>query len=225
MRIEDILKKLPKSFKDITVKQYQDIHPFIGEDSIDGNTKIVEYFSGCSFDFLQTQTETGDLKKAFKKVSFLFSEKQFRGKRYLRINGCWYKLESNPDKLNGGQYTSIKTYCQIDPIKHLHDIAAVAYKSFKLKHQYKDGNQIYTKYFTWVYDSTNHEEISKAILERTAKDIVPALFFCSRALKRSIATSKDYLKAQKIINNRIKEILSDESFMQSGDFTQLLTKS
>lgn len=224
MEIKDILKKLPKSLKEITVKQYQDIHPFIGEDSIDGNTKIVSYFSGCSFDFLQSQVETGDLKKAFKRISFLFSEKQFSGKKYLRIKGRWYKLESNPDKLNGGQYTSIKTYCQIGSVKHLHDIATVAYKSFKFKHQYKDGNQIYTKYFTWVYDSTNHDEVSKAILERPAKEIVPVLFFCSKVLRLSILTSPHYLKSQKIIQERLKEILSDESFILSGDFTQLLTK-
>lgn len=224
MEIKDILKKLPKSLKDISVKQYQSIHPFIGEDSVDGNTRIVSYFTGLSFEYLQEYVELGDLRKAFERISFLFSDKKFKGKKYLRINGRFYKLENNPDKLNGGQYTSIKTYCDIDSIKHLHDIATVAYRSFKFKHQYKDGNQIYTKYLCWVYDSTYHDEVSKAILERPAQDIVPVLFFCSRVFKRSMETSKEYLKAQKVIAERIKEILSDESFMLSGDSMRPLMK-
>jgi len=211
--------KLPKSLKDIKVKQYQTIAPLLSDLNLDTWINIMSILSGKTTEQIE-DIDTGTFKKYRKQLQFLLADKPQFVKKYLWINGSLYKGTNNADDLNTSQYVAIKTFLsQGSPVEQLHNIAPCCYKRFKFRHQYKSGNKIVTKYLGFFYNGDDHVKLSEAFLNKPTSDVLPLVFFCFRVLYNSTIDSEAYLEAQKVIANRMEEIhqlILDESFLSTG---------
>lgn len=205
---------IPKSFKDITVKDYQAIHPFVIKDDLDSWVYIVAYFLKKSIKQVEDEIEGDKLKAYFKQLSFLKTTSFPVLYKYIWIKGRLYKAVKSEKKLTAGQYVGIKTFCQQgDVIQMLPDLAACCYRKLTLK--------------GWKYDGSIHEEIRNEMLKQPAHKILPVVFFCSKVLIYWIKDTEVYSNSQKIIAERMKELeelICAEASMIIGGGTPQLTK-
>jgi hypothetical protein len=218
--------KLPKSLKDIKVKQYQTIYNDIqiannstGLTSIDAMVRIISFFTGHSIEYLE-DLDRKVIKANIKKLSFLLADKPQLVKKYIWVNGSLYKGTNNADDLNASQIIGIKTFLsQGTAVEQLHNLAPCSYKKFKFRHQYKSGNTIVTKYLGFFYNGDDHVKLSEAFLNKPTSDVLPLVFFCFRVLYNSTVDTEAYLEAQKTIQSRMAEIhqlILDKNFLNIG---------
>ena len=197
--------RLPKSLKDIKVKQYQTIAPLLSDLNLDTWIKIMSILSGKTTEQIE-DIDTGVFKKYRKQLQFLLADKPQFVKKYLWINGSLYKGTNNADDLNTSQYVAIKTFLsQGSPVEQLHNIAPCCYKKLTFK--------------GWKYNGDDHVKLSEAFLNKPTSDVLPLVFFCFRVLYNSTIDSEAYLEAQKVIASRMEEIhqlILDESFLNTG---------
>lgn len=213
--------KLPNSLKDINVKQYQEIHPSIVKiktlnDPLDIAQEWCKVISILTVKHVEEieDLDLNILKKHVKQLSFLLDESPKLIYKYLCINGSLYKGTNNAEALNTSQIIAIKTFLsQGDYIDQLHNLAPCSYKKLTWK--------------GWKYNGDDHVKLSNAFLKKSAQDIIPVVFFCSKVLQHLIENSEAYLQSKKTIAERMDEInqlLSSGSFSITGDGTPQLTK-
>ena len=96
--------------------------------------------------------------------------------------------------LNTARYVSISTLMQDNKaIENLCDIGALCYEKL-----------------TWngfKYSDKYHKELAKELKKQSIAHIYPVVFFCLRALLHLSKTSVAYLEAEKIIQERMEEIM------------------
>lgn len=224
--------KVPKSLKDITVKQYQTIAPDLKLSQTTDNEdlrlqawiNILSNLTGKTVDEIESLDRL-EFKKYRKQLDFLLLPKPSLVTKYLWIGGSLYKATNDAYKLNTAQYVAIKTFMKDnDAIEQLHHLAACSYKRFKFKHQFKRGDKVITKYCSFVYEGDRHVKLSEAFLNKSAHNVLPIVFFCSNVLLNSMENMEAYSEAEKVIAERMKEInqlLLDRSFLNTGDGMQL----
>jgi hypothetical protein len=205
--------KLPKSLKEITVQQYQEIHPSILKvtelsDPLDINLEWCRIISILTVKHVdEIESLDLDVIKGYKKqLSFLLEDKERLITKFIWINGCLYKGTNNAEGLNASQVVAIKTFLsQGNYIDQMHNLAPCVYKKLTWK--------------GWKYNGNDHIKISNKILKKSSYDIIPVVFFCSKVLKNLMESSEPYLKAKKIIQERIVEISRlalEESSLSTG---------
>lgn len=209
---------LPYSYKDVSVEKYQEIFPTLQkilaeEDPEKKDEHQIQLLAMFGFPDLTVEKRI----KALKQISFLSSNEYKLVHKHLWIKGKLYKAENNVEKLLTSQYISIKTIIQEgEVIPHLTNLAPLCYKRFKWKHKYKEGKVERTKYFSFVYDSSDHTELSEWFKTAPCHKVLPLVFFCSIVYKHWIQNTEAYLNSQKIIKEEMKKLLSDESFLNTG---------
>ncbi len=213
--------KLPKSLKDISVQQYQEIHPSILKLSELTDTlekalewcKIISVLTVKHVDEIEA-IDLNVLKGYIKQLSFLMDDSERLITKYIWINGSLYKGTNNAEGLNASQVVAIKTFLsQGNYIDQMHNLAPCVYKKLTWK--------------GWKYNGSEHIKVSNAILKKSSYDIIPVVFFCSRVLRNLMEGSEHYLQAKKIIADRMVEIsrqVLEESSLNIGDGTPQLTK-
>jgi len=213
--------KLPRSLKDITVQQYQEIHPSILKiaELTDTLEKALEW---CKIISILTVKHVDEieaidlniLKGYIKQLSFLMEDKERLVTKFIWINGSLYKGTNNAEGLNASQVVAIKTFLsQGNYIDQMHNLAPCVYKKLTWK--------------GWKYNGSDHIKVSNAIAKKSAYDIIPVVFFCSRVLRSLIEDSEHYSQAKKIIAERMVEIsrlVLEESSLNIGDGMPQLTK-
>lgn len=225
------MKSLPKSYKDLSVEKYQELFPTI-QKAINEPDDDKRYelslelcrLLGNPIDSLTIREQA----KAIKQISFLKTNQYELVYKYIWIKGVLYKAENDVEKLLAGQYVSIKTIIQDGEIvPHLDKLAPLCYKRFKFKHQWNEGGVKRTKYFSFVYDSDNHNELSDWFKTASCHKALPIVFFCSMVYRHWIRNTAAYLNSQKILKVReeeINQLLSDENFINTGLGMQLSMK-
>ncbi len=213
--------KLPKSLKDISVQQYQEIHPSILKLSELTDTlekalewcKIISVLTVKHVDEIEA-IDLNVLKGYIKQLSFLMDDSERLITKYIWINGSLYKGTNNAEGLNASQVVAIKTFLsQGNYIDQMHNLAPCVYKKLTWK--------------GWKYNGSEHIKVSNAILKKSSYDIIPVVFFCSRVLRNLMEGSEHYLQAKKIIADRMVEIsrqVLEESSLNIGDGMPQLTK-
>lgn len=213
--------KLPKSLKDISVQQYQEIHPSILKLSELTDTlekalewcKIISVLTVKHVDEIEA-IDLNVLKGYIKQLSFLMDDSERLITKYIWINGSLYKGTNNAEGLNASQVVAIKTFLsQGNYIDQMHNLAPCVYKKLTWK--------------GWKYNGSDHIKVSNAIAKKSSYDIIPVVFFCSRVLRNLMEGSEHYLQAKKIIADRMVEIsrqVLEESSLNIGDGTPQLTK-
>ena len=200
--------KLPKSYKQISTKQYQKIYPYLKDIGTDSWVQIISILGNVSTDYVE-DINLKDLKKHVKQLSFLLTNNYQLVYKYVWIKGSLYKAINEADKLNTAQYISIKTFLQSgEMVDQLHNLAACSYKKLTLR--------------GWKYKGDNHEMLANAFLDKPAHKTLPMVFFCSKVLRYWMESTEGYLNSQIVIQGRMAEInqlILDESFLITGDGT------
>lgn len=208
--------KVPKSLKDITVKQYQTIAPDLKLSQTTDNEdlrlqawiNILSNLTGKTVDEIESLDRL-EFKKYRKQLDFLLLPKPSLVTKYIWIGGSLYKATNDAYKLNTAQYVAIKTFMKDnDAIEQLHHLAACSYKKLTWK--------------GWKYVGKDHVKLSEAFLNKSAYSVLPIVFFCSNVLLNSMENMEAYSEAERVIADRMKEInqlLLDKNFLNTGDGT------
>ncbi len=216
--------KLPVSYKDLRVKDYQSIHPFIKDKmTFDDWMTVLSKVCGLTIAELET-IPLKKLKDYFVLISFLGKLPSINNRKYLRVGKHLLKKETDAENLCVAQYATIKELCKDgNAIQNIHHIAACSYRIFKVRHKYMESGVQKSKWFSFVYDANYHKEISESILTKNIQSVYGVVFFCSKALKHLMVNTEDYLKAQEVIREREQEILrmiQEGTLLTSGDGMQ-----
>ena len=195
--------KLPYSYHGITVKQYQEIHPFLKDEmELDDWVKIISILSGLTVAEVET-IPIQKLKNHLIQLSFLKNAMSNKVKKRIRVGKRFYKACLDAENLNTAQYTAIKTFCTNgQTVANLDKICSCIY----LKLTWKG----------WNYDANNFKEASEDFSKVSIADVYGVVFFCSKALTYLMENTKDYLEAKRIIQEREQEIVD---MMRGGTFS------
>ena len=123
--------KLPRSLKEITVKQYQEIHPNIVklkqlDDPLDIASEWCKIISVLTVKHINEieDLDLNILKKHIKTLHFLVKPDPQLITKYIWINGSLYKGVNHADQLNASQIVAIKTFLsQGNYVDQLHNLA------------------------------------------------------------------------------------------------------
>lgn len=195
--------KLPNSYKDLTLKQYQEIHPLLKDEmQLDDWINILCKLSGLSYAEVESMP-ISKLKANLSQLSFLTKLPQSPAKKYIRKGFKVYKATLQAEELNTAQYTSIKTFC-VDgkTVENLEKICACIYSELNLK--------------GFKYNAEHFKESCEFFSNCKVSEVYGVVFFCSKALTYLMENTKDYLEAKRIVDNRMKEIVD---MMREGTFS------
>jgi len=166
---------LPKSWADVTIKQYCIIKEIEADDNLDRINKDIDticLLTGITYQ--QALALTMKRKHdALKSLAFLNSFDSIPKKinNYFFCKGKLYRLELNMANITWGQYTDLMTFLK-DPEKsvdNIHNIFAVLAQPLKFGIWKRE------------YDGEKHSELAKVFFENlTIAQTYPILvFFCS----------------------------------------------
>lgn len=206
------LNKLPKGWKDISIKQYSLLRK-VKNSTLDRFDKIIQriaIISGESYEAVSLLKIT-ELTEVSKRIKWIDTEDLDRQlKDTFTIDGVDYKITLNATELTGGQYASIVTKVnKNEPFEILHEILA----SISLP------------------VGVGIKEIEPSYYSKTAElfannlSIVDAypigVFFCevSKNLTKGI---QDYLQEELKRTEKIRKEM-EMDFISNGDGSQLLT--
>lgn len=200
---------IPKSFKDVKVKDYIALQPFLKKEydnPISKSIDLLSVFNDKSDVLKQKPSELGNL-------DFLFAEPNREFTQYFKINSKSYGIVNQIEDLDAGQYMSFTTYLkgfEDNPNIHIdsmHDILSTVI--FPVDEN-KNVLNIEPSYF---------KKLSKDIYEHMSiYDAYPiAIFFCN--LSRSLMNfTQTYLsnkykgmtkEAKELMLETMKDLMND----------------
>jgi len=104
--------KLPKGFNEITIGQFIDLLPssMKGLSESKKVCKTISILSGLDFEYVYHKVPKAEVLKCIKQLSFLSGElPQGKPQRKFKVNGVWYELVEDANRLSGGQYMRTQT--------------------------------------------------------------------------------------------------------------------
>lgn len=202
--------KIPKSFKQVTIEQFQELLPIYKKAVAETDSlKVVEYWINIIAILADCQIEDVEalpikkLKAIIKSLTWL-NDTKFNGRKKFTLyhRGKLYKAIKEAKEFNTGRYIEYKTFLGKGMIPNLHYILATIYQP------YFKSNQ-------------THEERAKEFRQAMVLDVCPTVFFYTIAWQNSIKTIQQYglklaeektKEAEAILMETLKEILEE-----SGD--------
>ena len=196
--------RVPKSFKEVTVEQYQEILPIYLKDKegIDTWVNIIAILCDCQNEDIEG-LPIGELKSIIKSLGWLVNNKFHPYKRkYVWLNGRLHKATFNAEDFNTAQFHEVETWLtRGDSVKQLHNLLASIYSPF-----------------TWrgfVYSGKGHAERAKAFKKKSVGKLYPTVFFYSKAYKdytKRIAISgiKEAKKQLRIADKLLAQTLKED---------------
>lgn len=204
--------KLPKSFNDITIKQYQVIYDLLIDKTLeieDRWVRILSEISGESIKFIENLPRN-EMVKYFKQLSFLedISKLDFKAKQYLKLKGKVYKMQLFANKLTTSQAIEIKTFLlRNDGASSYHEMLASMALDFKMLHVEQFEGKTKRSFACYKYRSDLHKQRADAFLTAKVGDVYGTLFFYSKVWENSMPILEDFSsKAIKVIQKRMKEM-------------------
>jgi hypothetical protein len=187
--------KLPKSFNELTVEQYQRITEIQGSDldKLDKSIEIISYLSG------KTVTEIESLyspSEVFTKTSFLNNAQvnETWGKR-IRVGSRFYMPIIKNEDFKAGALIALKHFEKQDVVKNLHQMLACCYSPMGWDFKPKP------------YNGNNHQKIAKDMLKVKMGDVYGFLAFKKKVFLKSSPVLTTYLtQATQTIEMTLKEL-------------------
>lgn len=203
--------KVPKSYREITVEQYQAIYPALKEE--DWN-QIIAILNNVSEEEVNALPLSKGLKLT-KALQFLKQpieakvEKTFylsgllksvhytpRPKGLVKIQGKWFMPSKDVYEINTGRYNSIKTLlAENEPVDVLHHLCALTFCNVERK-----GLK-----YSWKYDGSRHNENAELFKKAPVSIAYPSVFFCSEVSLNWILNTQDYLDGVSQTETALKE--------------------
>ncbi len=207
--------RLPRSWKDITVEEYQTIYPILYAESETDWDFIISFFTGKTLEQVQALDRKFwlyiymtllFLKKPIKEqVSCSYFKTGFlkaihynpKPKKLLRLNGKIFKASSGVDEINAYRLTTIKTLLKEKQLHEvLPDLCALTYEENTKK----------WFGFKFEYFRYNHDKNAFLFKDAPMSVAYPVVFFCLEVLRNWTLNTPDYLESQMIVEDRMKEI-------------------
>jgi hypothetical protein len=198
--------RCPKSYKKITVEQYQQVYPLIPNWD---KTKfqILSILSGKSIDYVES-LELKILNHYLIRISFLRKpiestlkikydaaglvggvEHDMKHSRFVFRKKLFYGLRSVTE-INTDQYRNLNDLLiGSNEVEQLHNLAAICYRPAFRK-----------------YNAAQHAEHAELFKKAKVSDIYPTVFFCSEVLINWNLNTPDYLESREIIRNHLQEM-------------------
>lgn len=196
---------VPKSFKQVSVEQFQELLPTYKKAVTETDSlKVVEYWiniiailSDCQLEEVEALPIT-KIKAIIKSLNWL-NDSKFTGRRKHTFyhNGKLYKAVKEAKEFNTGRYIEYKTFLGKGMIPNLHYILATIY------HPYFKSNQ-------------THEERANEFKKAKMLDVCPTVFFYTRVWQNSIRDIQAYglrlakektMEAEAVLMETLREIL------------------
>ena len=202
--------KLPKNWKDITLGQYVDLLPSAFKDMND----IEKIIHSLSILTSQRKAKIRGLsidktKELNKKLSFLEEMPTGKPVDKFKLNGVWYRVEPNANKMSAGSYiTTMHIFQDLDKDpekieKNLHIILAQVVQPIKRKG------------FKWVNYEIDRMKIAEDFYNDLSMQVAYPIcvFFCHLS-KHLIPIIEDY--STKTLKRTMKELTQMEKDLKSG---------
>lgn len=205
--------RLPKSYKDITVEQYQEIREVLQKDSesIDTWVRIVCILTNKQIEEIEN-LKADHLKWVFSQISWIRKpELKGRKRKYIFAGGRLYKACFYAQKLNTAQYVDLKSFLKEgDADKNLHKLLACVYLPLTWK--------------GFDYSGEKHVETASRLRKVKMGRVYPTVFFYSKVWKNSIKAIQEsgIKKAENLMLQSLEAILSEIS-ESNGDGKLLST--
>jgi len=116
--------KMPKSWDELTVGQYQELHPTFEKEYKNPVDKVIEQLmilTNCSNSEIEALT-VDDLHALQEQLTFLNKPIDQRLRAVFKVKGIRYRFEVNARKLTGGAYISAMHLAEKDPNTKLHQV-------------------------------------------------------------------------------------------------------
>jgi len=217
--------ELPSSWSEVTVEQFAALQNVMKHDDLheyEKNVAIISIMSGWS----EAEVKKLSLKSytnVMRSLAFLSSAVEGKLQKYMMANGKKYRIESDVEKLTGGQYITLMHLMkdQDKVMDNMADILALfCIPSKKTWFGWKDG----------TYNSEQHNEVA-ADMKKAKMDVVyplTAFFFESyknyaRSMQVYLAMmAKDNLKEAK---KKLKRMKVDLDGLTLSTISQTMTRA
>lgn len=116
--------KVARNWNELTVGQYQDLHPTFSKEYNNPVDKVIEQLmilTGASIQDVEKLT-LDDLNEFQEDLKFLSEPLDERLRLKFRIKGVKYRFEVDANKLTGGAYMSAMHLAEKDPNTKLHQV-------------------------------------------------------------------------------------------------------
>jgi hypothetical protein len=194
--------RLPKSFNDITISQFQTCYFLLGKSpGIDEWIKVISTLAGKTYNDIES-LPVWYVKKLIYQLEFLTRPNlNTKLKKYLYLNGTVYKAIYEGHKLSAAQGMDLKTFLHPPKDVPLNDhIVEVAHKLLA-------SIYIPMKNFRFKYSGIDHQKISNDFLSARMGDVYGTLFFYSIVSPKLTETILDFGKEQtKILAKHMEEV-------------------
>lgn len=205
--------RIPKSFREVTVEQYQELLPIYkkivnesdAEKVIFGWVNIIAILADCQIDEVEA-LPIDKLDKITRSLDWLVNGHFPAARRkYMFFNGRLYKATLKAKDFNVARYVEIKTFLgRGGVVPELHNLLASIYTPLTWK--------------GWVNNSLSHKERSDKFKKAKVGKVYPTVFFYSKVWNNLIQDIQAYgiKKAEKnlkiaddILMQTLREILDD----------------
>lgn len=200
--------RLPRSFNEITVKQYQDIYFLIQENPEDDFlyaenwARVISILSGEDYEKILCLPRV-QFKNLIKRLDFILRPEvlQERVKQYISVKGWIYKTVTNGSQLSTSQVISIKGFQSLDKnlneventVVNMHNLLATIYLPLSFR--------------GFKYNSSKHNKIAQRMLHAKMGDVYGTLFFYpilyDALIKATPAFTEDHLS---VLTEHFQEI-------------------
>lgn len=191
--------KIPKSFNELTVGQYQEVSLLIDNpDPLDRAIKILACLSGNTVDFIEKHTPA-QIKEWVKDTAFIYDPDSISKKIVKRIiaNRRFYCPIIGAEQLNAGQLLTLKHLEeQNKPTELLHEMLACIYVDMDWRGRPKE------------YNAGDHKRKANDLKQARIGDVYGTLFFYANVFEKSKPIMITYLnEANKTIQETMPEVL------------------
>jgi hypothetical protein len=180
--------ELPSSWSEVTVEQFAALQNVMKHDDLheyEKNVAIISIMSGWS-EAAVKELSLKSYTNVMKSLAFLSSAVEGKLQKYMMANGTKYRIESDVEKLTGGQYITLMHLMkdQDKVMDNMADILALfCIPSKKTWFGWKDG----------TYDSEKHSEVA-ADMKKAKMDVVyPLTAFFFESYKNYARSMQVYL--------------------------------
>lgn len=201
--------EIPSDWSEVTVEQFAALQNVLKHDDLheyEKNVAIISIMSGWSESAVR-ELSLKSYTNIMKSLAFLSSAVEGKLQKYMMANGKKYRIESDVEKLTGGQYITLMHLMkdQDKVMDNMADILALfCIPSTKTWFGWKDG----------TYDSEKHSEVAADMKDAKMNVVYPLTAFFFASYKNYVENMQVYLgmmakKNLKVAEKQLKRMKAD----------------
>lgn len=191
--------RLPKSWNEITVAQFQECYFILKSDNPDKWIIVISILSGKSIDFVEALPRRILINLIIKLDFLQHPNLNQKKKKYIFAGGRIYKAMYLPSEFNTAQGKAIKTFLSDGPnptdaaVEHAHKLLASTYLPLTLR--------------GFVHPGSAHAEHANRLKNCKMGDVYGTLFFYSILSEKLTSATLDSIKeSAEVLNQELPKI-------------------